>query len=46
VDYFQKEARMDESALVTADCVAVKGDYFYLKKGEEVLIKNSIKGYF
>ena len=27
------------------DCVAVKGDYFYLKKGEKVKINFEIKGY-
>lgn len=46
INYFEGETKIEEYGEVIADCVAVKGDYFYLKKGEQVKINYEIKGYF
>ncbi len=36
---------MNESAKVMEDCYSVKGDYFYLKKGEVIKVKSKVGEY-
>lgn len=45
VPYFQNEHVYDRQVEVLADCVAIRGDHFYLKKGELVVVKSVISEY-
>jgi hypothetical protein len=45
VNYFENEKKYNREVEVMSDCVAVRGDSFYLKKGERVKVKSVISGY-
>ena len=45
INYFTESLVVNESAQVTEDCYSVKGDYFYLKKGEVVKIRSRVGEY-
>lgn len=45
MNYFTESLVVNESAEVVEDCYSVKGDYFYLKKGEIVKIRSKVGEY-
>lgn len=45
VNYFQNELVFNKDVEVLTDCVAVRGDNFYLKKGDVVRISSIICEY-
>lgn len=45
VNYFEDEIIYHKDAEVLTDCVAVRGDCFYLKKGEKIKIRSVICEY-